>query len=167
VVSWLRRALEPDEPRPPLPAPDGLDDQDRPDALKAKIAYHERQLNRISGSLPASAVVHARQLTDTLAAIVAISDVRPLDVYTIVAVRSTLDDYLPTTIRSYLAVPEDQRDVPRLSGLTPTGSLHDQLDALLTASLNVLEAAQSQDADALLTQGAFLTTKFSRSDLDL
>ena len=31
----------------------------------------------------------------------------------------------------------------------------------------VLAAARSQDADALTTQGNFLRTKFTRSDLDL
>lgn len=167
VVSWLRRAVQQDGPPPPATAPDGLDEHDRPEALKAKIAEQVRLLNRASGSLPAAAVVHARQITDTLAAIVAIGDTRALDVYTIITVRSTLHDYLPTTIQRYLAVPESQRDVRRPSGTTPTDSLHDQLDALLTAALNVLEAAQSSDADALLTQGAFLTTKFARSDLDL
>jgi hypothetical protein len=76
-------------------------------------------------------------------------------------------DYLPTTIARYLAVPEAQREVAGASGLTPTASLHDQLESMLSATLQVLEAAQHQDVDALMTQGAFLTTKFSGSDLDL
>jgi hypothetical protein len=167
VVSWVRRAVQPDASRPPLAGTDGQDPDDRPDALKAKIAFHIREINRVSGSLPAAAVVHARLLTDTLAEIVAISDNRPLDVYTTMAVRNTLEDYLPTTIRRYLAVPEEQRGVPRQSGVTPTESLHDQVESLLLSSLNVQEAAHSSDADALLAQGAFLSTKFSRSDLDL
>lgn len=166
MVSWIRRAVQGDEPPRP-PAPDGLDEQDRPAALSAKIDNLVLHLNKHAGQLPAAAMVHARQLTDTLAAIVATAATRDLDIYAVITVRSTLDDYLPTTIRSYLAVPESQRDTPRASGLTPTQSLHDQIDALLTAALNVLEAAQRQDVDALMTQGAFLTTKFSGSDLDL
>jgi hypothetical protein len=43
----------------------------------------------------------------------------------------------------------------------------EQLDALETSALGVLQAAQQQDVDALMTQGNFLRTKFSRSDLDL
>jgi hypothetical protein len=163
MVSWLRRALQPEDSAPT----DGPDPEDAPEALRAKIAFHVREINRVSGSLPAAAVVHARQLTDTLDEIVATSEVRPLDVYTTIAVRATLDDYLPTTLRRYLALPEEQRDAPRPSGLTPTASLHDQLEALLSSALSVLEAVQSSDADALLAQGAFLSTKFSRSDLDL
>jgi hypothetical protein len=167
VVGWIRRAVQGDQPTGPGPAPDGLDEQDRPAALTAKIDNLVLHLNRRAGQLPAAAMVHARQLTDTLAAIVATSATRDLDIYAVITVRSTLDDYLPTTIRSYLAVPEAQRDVPRASGVSPTASLHDQLEALLSAALHVLEAAQNQDVDALMTQGAFLTTKFSGSDLDL
>lgn len=167
-MGWIRRAVTGDEPpRPPQPTPDGLDDGDRPAALTATLDNLVLHLNRRAGQLPAAAMVHARQLTDTLAAIIATSATRDLDIYAVITVRSTLDDYLPTTIRTYLAVPESQRDTPRGNGLTPTQSLHDQIDALLTAALNVLEAAQHQDVDALMTQGAFLTTKFSGSDLDL
>jgi hypothetical protein len=43
----------------------------------------------------------------------------------------------------------------------------EQLEALETSALAVLEATQQQDVDALMTQGAFLRTKFSGSDLDL
>ncbi len=170
MVSWIRRAMQDDDPPAPGPdgrAPDGLDDDDRPAALKAKIDNLVLHLNRRAGQLPAAAMVHVRQLTDTLEAIVATSATRDLDIYAVITVRSTLDDYLPTTIRTYLAVPAEQRDVPRANGTSPTASLHDQIDALLTAALNVLEAAQRQDVDALMTQGAFLTTKFSGSDLDL
>jgi hypothetical protein len=43
----------------------------------------------------------------------------------------------------------------------------EQLDALEGAALAVLQASQQQDVDGLLTQGNFLRTKFTRSDLDL
>ena len=172
MVGWLRRGSGPHRPPAGTPgssaaAPDGLDEQDRPEALAVNIAEQVRSLNRNAGQLPAAAVVHARQLTDTLAAIVAIAETRPLDIYATLTVSSTLHDYLPTTIERYLAVPEGQRNTPRSNGVTPTASLHDQIDALLSTALHVLEAAQNSDVDALMTQGAFLTTKFSGSDLDL
>ena len=168
MVGWLRRAVQGDEPpSAPSPAPDGLDDDDRPAALAAKIDAQVAMLNRSAGQLPGAAMVRARQLTDTLAAIVATGESRPLDIYAIITVRSTLHDYLPTTIQRYLAVPDNQRHIPGTSGISPTASLHDQLEALLSTALHVLEAAQNEDVDALMTQGAFLTTKFSGSDLDL
>ena len=36
-----------------------------------------------------------------------------------------------------------------------------------TSASQVLVAARNQDVDALMTQGTFLRTKYSRSDLDL
>jgi hypothetical protein len=41
------------------------------------------------------------------------------------------------------------------------------VESLLAAASSVLLAAQAQDADAMFTQGNFLGTTFSRSDLDL
>jgi hypothetical protein len=38
---------------------------------------------------------------------------------------------------------------------------------LLDAASVLLTATHAQDADALMTQGSFLRTKFSGSDLDL
>jgi len=95
------------------------------------------------------------------------SEVRPLDVHAVISVRGTVSDYLPTTIRSYLAVDESLVDVPRASGRTPAESLLEQLAALEDSALRVLQAAQLQDVDTLMTQGNFLRTKFSGSDLDL
>ena len=82
-------------------------------------------------------------------------------------VRGIVDDYLPTTVNAYLAVEAQLHDVPRASGDTPTESLLAQLAALQQSASSTLAATRSHDADALLTQGAFLRTKFSRSDLDL
>jgi hypothetical protein len=117
--------------------------------------------------MPARAVVSTRALTDTLLEIIDTSSARPLDVYAVINVKGTLSDYLPTTVRSYLAVPEAMRDTARGDGATPTASLLEQVDALQTSADAVLEAIRNQDADALMTQGNFLRTKFSRSDLAL
>jgi hypothetical protein len=57
--------------------------------------------------------------------------------------------------------------VRRRSRETPTESLLEQIDVLHSAAAAVLLAAHEQDADALMTQGRFLATKFSGSDLDL
>lgn len=126
-----------------------------------------RLVNSSAGRLPLAAVVAARRVTDLLAEVVDTSDVRPLDVYAVLSVRSAATDYLPTTVKSYLAVDEGLVDVPRASGRTPSQSLMEQLDALETSALAVLKATQQQDIDALMTQGSFLRTKFSQSDLEL
>lgn len=162
-MAWFRR-----DPAPPPPSavPDP-DAGDSPEALRAAIATMTRTINANAGRLPLRAVVAARRITDLLAEIVDTTDVRPLDVYATISVRGAVTDYLPTTLRAYLAVDKDLVDVPRPSGSTPTQSLLEQLDALEGAALAVLEATQAQDVDALMTQGSFLRTKFSGSDLDL
>ena len=55
--------------------------------------------------------------------------------------------------------------VSRLQG--EVSALHGQLDALQSSASATLVATRNQDVDALMTQGSFLSTKFSGSDLDL
>lgn len=142
-------------------------DDDSPAALRRAMDEVDRFVNRSSGRLPASAVVGARQITDLLRDVVDTTEVRPLDVYAVVSVKGIVTDYLPTTLRTYLAIDPSLHDTPRASGHTPAQSLLEQIDALRTSAAATLEATHAQDADALMTQGSFLRTKFSRSDLDL
>lgn len=163
-VDWLRRKLGADPPRPSAPDPVA---EDSPERLRERIAEMVRLINRNAGELPAAAVVRARLLTDTLGEIVDTTAIRPLDIYAVISVRNTLHDYLPTTVQRYLAVPAEAREVTRSSGGSPSESLLAQLDALGVSASSVLVASQNQDVDALMTQGSFLATKFSGSDLDL
>lgn len=126
-----------------------------------------RFINANSGKLPPAVVVAARRVTDTLREIIDTSDVRPLDVYAVVSVKATLGDYLPTSLRSYLALDPALVTRARPDGTTPTDSLLAQIDDLQRSANAVLEAASNQDVDALISQGNFLRTKFSGSDLDL
>jgi hypothetical protein len=163
-VSWLARLRgddEPDEQEPPEP------DEDSPEALQAAIDELVRFVNARAGGLPPAALVNARRLTDTLTEVVDSAQVRPLDVYAVISVRGVVGDYLPTTLRSYLALEPEVRDQPRGGGHSPTQSLLMQIDALQTSVSATLVATREQDADALMTQGRFLQTKFHRSDLDL
>ncbi|MGI8665799.1 MAG: hypothetical protein ACR2N4_07195 [Jatrophihabitans sp.] len=164
-MTWFRRGHDnvpgrrPAEPEPDL--------SDTPDELRRTLFQLVRFINQNSGRLPGPAVVGARRLTDTMREIIDTSEVRPLDVYAVVSVKATLHDYLPTTLRSYLALDEELLQLPRQSGRTPVQSLLEQIEALQTSADAVLVAAQNQDVDALLSQGNFLRTKFAGSDLDL
>jgi hypothetical protein len=142
-------------------------EEDSPKALRAAMTELDRFVNAHAGRLPAAAVVGARQITDVLRDVVDTADVRPLDVYAVVSIKGIVGDYLPTTLRTYLAVDEALLDTPRASGRTPRESLLEQIDALRSSAAATLEAANNQDADELMTQGSFLRTKFTRSDLDL
>jgi hypothetical protein len=172
TMTWFRKLLPPPASGaghtqgPPSPAHPEADGDD-PAALRVELTQLNRFLNQNSGRLPGESVVTARRVTDVLREIIDTSEIRPLDIYAVISVKGILQDYLPTTLRAFLALDEAQLAAPRPSGRTPVESLQEQLEALLDAATSVLSAAHAQDADALLSQGSFLRTKFSGSDLDL
>ena len=164
VWSRLRRRLDPpDVPLVPAdpPTPDEVP------ALCHSLDELNRDINRNAGRLPGRAVVNARGVTDTVREILQTAGARPLDVYAVMSVRGILQDYLPTTIKSYLAVDAALVDIARDSMPTPTQSLLEQIQALQTSASATLMAVRAQDVDAVMTQGSFLRTKFTGSDLDL
>ena len=162
-MTWFRRAQE--------RAQDALaphdDPEDKPEALLGHVFDLVHEINRSAGRMPAEAVVSARQVLDVVREVIETADEGQLDIHAIVAIRGILGDYLPTTLRTYLALDPGAVDRPRPSGRTPNQSLLEQLDALWTSATDLLDAIRAQDADAMLTQGSFLRTKFSGSDLDL
>jgi hypothetical protein len=162
-MSWVFRRRREGPPADVVPAPDPTDS---PLALSQTLLQLNRFINQSAGRLPGIAVVHARWITDILQAIVDTSEIRPLEIHALLSLKGIMNDYLPTTLRSFLAVDQHLLDQP-LAGQTPTQRLLDQLDLLHASAERVLVAVQSQDADALITQGNFLRTKFTGSDLDL
>jgi hypothetical protein len=162
-VTWFRRAQ--DRAQESLGPHD--DPKDKPDALLATVFDLVREVNLNAGKLPAEGVVIARRVLDVVREVIETSGERELDVHAIVSIRGMLDDYLPTTLRAYLAIDPGVVDVVRPSGRTPSQSFIEQLDVLWSSAMDLLDAIRAHDADALLSQGSFLRTKFSGSDLDL
>jgi hypothetical protein len=161
-MAFLRRGSESAQPgsdQPPV--------EDTPAALHEALSQQVRFINANAGKLPVEAVVAALRVTDAVRAIIDTADERPLDIHAVVSVQGIVNDYLPTTLRSYLSLDASTTAVARPSGRTPQESLIEQVDSLWLAATDVLIATRAQDADALLTQGSFLRTKFSASDLDL
>ena len=160
-MRWFRWWGEADDA--PAPATDPVSDAaGDPETIAARIGEAEHFVNQQASRLPAAAVVKSRWLTDTLREILDTSATRPLDIHAVLLVRNTVEDFLPTTLRSYLTLEASMRDRP-----APVPELLAQLDLLQEAASNILVAVRGQDRDALATQGNFLRTKFSRSDLDL
>lgn len=153
--------------RPEELTPDAQDVDDSPPALRRSLADLIRLINQRSGQLPGEAVVRARWITDTLDAIVDVPEGRSLDIQAVVLIRGIVDDYLPTTIQSYLAIAEEQRDSGRLHGGTPTATLLEQIEVLQNAASDMLGTTREEHLDMLASQANFLRTKFTRSDLDL
>jgi hypothetical protein len=162
-VTWFRRAQ--DRAQASLTPQD--DPKDKPDALLARVFELVHEVNGAAGKLPAEGVVIARRVLDTVREVIETSAEHDLDVRAVVSIRGILDDYLPTTLRAYLAIDPSQVTVVRPSGRTPAQSFIEQLDVLWSSAMDLLDAIHAHDADALLSQGSFLRTKFSGSDLDL
>lgn len=81
-------------------------------------------------------------------------------------VASTIVDYLPTTLRSYLRVPAHLRR-EQLNGSTPFDSVQRQLEVLREYVIAARQAAYADDMRQLEQQGAFLNEKWRKSSLDL
>lgn len=160
-MTWFRRGR--DESSPPAPP----EDEDAPDQLRRRLWELVQFVNRNSGQLPVEAVVLARQITDKVRDVIETSADRPLDVYAVVQVNGIVGDYLPTSLRAYLALDPAVTGQAGRSGRTPRAALREQLAALNDAADELFAAARAHDVDALFSQGNFLRTKFTRSDLDL
>ena len=162
-MTWFRRANE--RAQEELSPQD--DPKDKPEALLASLFALIREVNANAGRLPVEGVVVARRVLDVVREVIETSSERELDVRAVVSIRGMLKDYLPTTLHAYLAIDPSVVDQQRPSGRTPAQSFIEQLDVLWASAMDLLEAARAHDADALLSQGSFLRTKFSGSDLDL
>ncbi len=80
----------------------------------------------------------------------------------------TITDYLPTSVDSYLSLPESFLEAHvNDDGQTPAEELLEHLELMAKGVEELATAIYSGDAQRLAVQGRFLDTKFSKSDLDL
>ena len=163
MTSWFRRAHPPPAQTPP-PVPES---PESPAALTRALEEQIAYVNRNAGRLPTESAVLARRVTDAAADVIELAAAAELDIQVALTVRKIVTDYLPTALRTYLALEPDTVDAPGALGVTPRQALAQQLGDLWSGALDVRAAAQARDADALISHGAFLRTKFSGSDLDL
>jgi hypothetical protein len=83
-------------------------------------------------------------------------------------VRRAATDYLPTTLRRYVALPPDWAGGHDLGGgRTALDGLRAQLGTLERAATEMRDAALASDARALDANGLFLADRFANSQLDL
>lgn len=162
MTSWFRRGRD----APPV-QPQPQEDEDSPDKLRLRLWELIQFVNSSAGKLPLEAVVVSRQITDTLREVIDTSNDGTLDVYAVVQINGIVGDYLPTTLRRYVNLDPELAETVGPSGRTPRAALREQLESLRSAAEEMLHAAQQHDVNALFTQGSFLRTKFTRSDLDL
>ena len=164
VMNWLFGRQ--DQPNP-APSTQPTEVPDSPTALAAELFRVNRFINASAGQLPTAGVVAARRITDTVDTVLHSTRDRDLDIHARVSLNGILRDYLPTTLRTFLALDPATRDRPNAAGRTPTDALEEQLEFLLGSATEVLGAVRNDDANALIAQGSFLRTKFAHSELDL
>lgn len=153
-MTWFRR-----DQRIPSPPPPETSPEQEAVALRAKLHTCYGHVNGGAGRLPAESVLAALSVCDLLAQAVDAVAGQPVDVGTTISIERILDDYLPTTLRTCLSAGTGDR--------AAADALREQLRSLADAATNILATTRQRDSDAMRTQGAFLQTKFSRSDLDL
>lgn len=160
-MTWFRRAQQ--EAVPPEPQ----EPEDTPATLLASLFELTAFINLNAGRLPGEAVVAARRVVDAVREVIDTSEERALDVRAVLSIKGILTDYLPSTLRSYLNIDPALTEQPRRDGRTPRQLLLEQVNSLWAAADDLLTATRARDVDALTTQGNFLRTKFTRSDLDI
>lgn len=163
ALSWLRR---PPAAPPPAPVP-----ADELGPLRERLRETVVRANRAAGRLPVGVVPQVRAIEDVLVELLDVLAARPTTTGSAqerYALEATITDYLPTSLETYLALPPAFAQSHRTpEGRTPGEELLEQLVLLEAAVRELALAVYSGDAEHLATQGRFLQTKFSRSDLDL
>jgi hypothetical protein len=131
------------------------------------LAQQVRKLvDRVAKGLPKDALDLLRNIETTLGELLPrLQELRergvisPKDSFTVV---ETVRRYLPDTLAAYLRLPKFYAQMQSLSdGRTASQILVDQLRVLDTSLKDVAKSAFAGDAEALVTNGQFLQSKFS------
>lgn len=144
-------------PAAPPRAPEG-------DDVPALLRHNQSlilEINQSAAHLPGLGVVLARSVTDTVRTVLTSPEASMLDISVRVAIFGVLTDYLPSTIRTYVAA------IRAGGSADADDQLVEQLVALRRSVEQLAEASRQRDVQALQVQGRFLETKFGQSDLDL
>jgi hypothetical protein len=151
-----------------LPSPPPADDRARlKEARRALPRLEQMDLRR----LPASLRLKVAQIRRKIEALLRYADQFPVGSEDLYIIQRTATDYLPTTIRTYLAMPPGSENTPvDAQGRTAWRILWDQL-AMIEARLDgVASEVRRRNIDKLVANGRFLEERFKHvggSELDL
>jgi hypothetical protein len=141
-------------------------------ALERHLGAAIGEINAASGELPGEGVVLARRVTDLAGEALRRSSDDGMNIHARVALHAVLTDYLPTTVRGYVAA----RRAAGGSGAGGSGTgpteraeldrqLVEQLTTLHDTVRESVAALRDDDVRALEVQGIFLRDKFTGADL--
>ncbi|TWE10428.1 hypothetical protein [Rudaeicoccus suwonensis] len=137
---------------------------DSPEELLQRTQALILEINSSAADLPGIGVVLARAVTDTVQAALTGPDATRIDINVRVAFNATLTDYLPGSIRAYVAA---VRSAGRDGEAQATDALVEQLTTLRRSVEDLARAGRDRDMSALQVHGRFLEDKFSQSELNL
>lgn len=124
----------------------------------------DRAYSMTHGRLPADAQTKVAEIRQEILELLPHAAEFPPGSPDLFVVRRMAEDYLPTTIQAYLALPADYaRDRVVQGGQTPLQVLHDQLELLDAKMDEITEAVRRRDSDRLLANGLFLEERFGRT----
>jgi hypothetical protein len=102
------------------------------------------------------------KITNNLFMLLRLLDKASLNDYDSHIVRNTITDYLPQTLTSYLELSTDFANSYKIkNGKTSEEILIEQLDILDEQINNIVISTNSKEAEALITHGEFLKSKFA------
>jgi hypothetical protein len=134
--------------------------------IRTALAHNQRLA---SGRLPAPVMAKLLEIQREIADLIPMAAHFPAGSQDLFVIQRTATDYLPTTLRAYLALPPQYAATKVVvEGKTALQVLTDQLELLDSKMGEITEAAHRQDSDRLLANGRFLEERFgAKSDLAL
>lgn len=166
--SLFNRSRDDDQPAqpaaPPVPA---LSQKPFAERMLREIEKTRWSARRKGGQLPVAALPQLGRIEDLLLPLLDHLTRNPPSVDEEIAVQGLVTDYLPTTLNAYTGLNRHFAETPGADGRTPGDHLMEQLATLERAAHDLSHAIYTHDAQELQTQGRFLSTKFSQSDLAL
>lgn len=165
VLRWFRR----DEEEQARAAP--ASPAEEVAQLRTRLAQIVDRTNRAADRLPVGVVPQVRAIEDQLRELLAHAAATTgssISAEERFRLSTTIEDYLPSSLDAYLALPASFVATHRThEGRTSGEELLDQLILLDGSIRDLALAVYSGDAERLSTQGRFLDTKFGRKDLEL
>jgi hypothetical protein len=115
-----------------------------------------------SGRLPSGVQAQVAEIRREILELLPSTGTFPLGSEDLYVIQRTATDYLPTTLKAYLALPQEANTQVLQDGKTPLQMLGEQLQMLDDRLDEITTAVHQQDSAALVANGRFLEERFGR-----
>lgn len=120
------------------------------------------------GRVPADVLIRLTSIRERVLEVLPHAGDLPGGSQDLYVLQRTATDYLPTTVRMYLALPPKYATTEIVQeGKTPLAVLQDQLELLDGQMAEIADAVHRRDSDRLLAQGRFLEERFGHGPQEL